>query len=67
MPGRRGMFFIKTGGILFLKLRGKRGIFFYLAGFRQDIGGVSHLMETQLAMIINSIIIEIDEDNFWKS
>jgi hypothetical protein len=29
----RGMFFIKTCGILFLKLRGKRGIFFYWAGF----------------------------------
>ena len=29
----RGMFFIKTGGILFLKLRGKRGMFFYWAGF----------------------------------
>jgi len=42
----RGMFFIKTGGILFLKLRGKRGIFFYLAGFRLDIGWVSQLLET---------------------
>jgi hypothetical protein len=42
----RGMFFIKTGGILFLKLRGKRGMFFYWAGFRRDIGGVSQLLET---------------------
>ena len=42
----RGMFFIKTGGILFLKLRGKRGMFFNLAGFRRDIGGVSQLLET---------------------
>jgi hypothetical protein len=28
----RGMFFIKTGGILFFKLRGKRGMFFLLGG-----------------------------------
>jgi hypothetical protein len=28
----RGMFFIKTGGILFLKMRGKRGMFFLLGG-----------------------------------
>ena len=63
----RGMFFIKTGGILFLKLRGKRGMFFYWAGFRRDTGWVSQLMETQLAMIINSAVIEIDEDKFWKS
>jgi hypothetical protein len=26
------MFFIKTGGILFFKLRGKRGMFFLLGG-----------------------------------
>jgi hypothetical protein len=42
----RGMFFIKTGGILFLKLRGKRGMFFYWAGFWRDTGGVSQLLET---------------------
>jgi len=47
----RDMFFTKTGGILFLKLRGKRGMFFYWAGFRRDIGWVSQLMETQLAII----------------
>jgi hypothetical protein len=43
---RRGMFFIKTGGILFLKLRGKRGMFFYWAGFLRDTGGVFQLLET---------------------
>ena len=43
---RRGMFFIKTGGILFLKLQGKRGMFFYWAGYRRDTGGVSQLLET---------------------
>jgi hypothetical protein len=42
----RGMFFIKTGGILFLKLRGKRGMFFYWAGFWRDIGGVFQLLGT---------------------
>ena len=42
----RGMFFIKTGGIVFLKLRGKRGMFFYWAGFRRDTGGVFQLLET---------------------
>ena len=42
----QGMFFIKTGGILFLKLRGKRGMFFLGAGFKRDIGGVSQLLET---------------------
>ena len=63
----RGMFFIKTGGILFFKLRGKRGMFFNGAGFRRDIGWVSQLMETQLAMIFNSTVIEIDEDKFWIS
>jgi hypothetical protein len=48
----RGMFFIKTGGILFLKLRGKRGMFFYLAGFWRDTGGVFQLLRTQLAIIV---------------
>jgi len=42
----RGMFFIKTGGILFLKLQGKRGMFFYWAGYRRDTGGVSQVLET---------------------
>ncbi len=42
----QGMFFIKTGGILFLKMRGKRGMFFYWAGFRLDIGGVFQLLGT---------------------
>jgi hypothetical protein len=41
-----GIFFIKTGGILFLKLQGKRGMFFYWAGYRRDTGGVSQLLET---------------------
>ena len=44
---RRGMFFIKTGGILFLKLRGKRGTFFLLggilAGYWRDISIVEDL------------------------
>ena len=42
----RGTFFIKTDGILFLKLQGKRGMFFYWAGYRRDTGGVSQLLET---------------------
>jgi hypothetical protein len=63
----RGMFFTKSGGILFLKLRGKRGMFFYWAGFGRDTGGISQLLRTQLAMIINSAVIEVDKDNFWKS
>ena len=42
----RGMFFIKTGGILFLKLRGKRGMFFIGRGFWRDTGGVFQLLET---------------------
>ena len=48
----RGMFFIKIGGILYLKLRGKRGMFFNGAGFKRDTGWVSQLLETQLAIII---------------
>jgi hypothetical protein len=55
------MFFIKTGGVM----AGSAGYFKNGAGFRQDIGGVSQLMETQLATICNSMIIEIYEDNFW--
>jgi hypothetical protein len=35
-PEWRGMFFIKTGGVLFL----------IGAGFRRDTGGVSQLLET---------------------
>ena len=45
----RGKFFIKTGGVLFLRLRGKRGMFFLRAGFKRDTGWVSQLLETQLA------------------
>ena len=30
---------MKTDGILFLKLRGKRGMFFIWAGFRRDMAG----------------------------
>jgi hypothetical protein len=42
------MFFIKTGGVM----AGSAGYFKNGAGFRQDIGGVSQLMETQLASIV---------------
>ena len=41
-PERRGMVFIKTGGVL----AGSAGYFFKLAGYGRDIGGVSQLMET---------------------
>ena len=44
-----GYVFIKTGGIFFLKLRGKRGMFFYWAGSKRDTGRVFQLLETQLA------------------
>ena len=39
----QGMFFINTGGILFLKLRGKRGMFFYWAGYWRGISIVGDL------------------------
>jgi hypothetical protein len=39
----RGMVFIKTGGVLFLKLRGKRGMFFYWAGYWRGISIVGDL------------------------
>jgi hypothetical protein len=39
---RRGMFFIKTGGVL----AEYAGYFFKCAGFRRDIGGVSQVLET---------------------
>ncbi len=58
----RGMFFIKTGGVLFLRLRGKRGMFFLRAGFTRDIGWVFQLLETYLAKICNSTVIEMYED-----
>jgi hypothetical protein len=48
MPGRRAMFFIKTGGVR----AGWAGYFFKCAGFRRDISGISQLVETQLANII---------------
>jgi hypothetical protein len=46
-PEWRGMVFIKNGGVL----AGSAGYFFKLAGYGRDIGGVSQLMETQLANI----------------
>jgi hypothetical protein len=49
------MVFIKTGGVL----AGSAGYFFKLAGYGRDIGGVSQLMETQLANICNFAIIHI--------
>jgi hypothetical protein len=42
------MFFIKTGGVL----ARYAGYFLNGAGFRRDIGWVSQLMETQLAIIV---------------
>ncbi len=36
-------FFIKTGGVLFLKLRGKRGMFFYWAGYWRVISIIGDL------------------------
>jgi hypothetical protein len=59
-PERRGMVFIKTGGVL----AGSAGYFFNLAGYGRDIGGVSQLMETQLAKICNSTVIELCKDIF---
>ena len=44
-----GYVFIKTGGVFFLKLQGKRGMFFYWAESKRDTGGVFQLLETQLA------------------
>ena len=45
---RRGMVFIKTGGVL----AGSAGYFFKLAGYGRDTGWVSQPLETQLASII---------------
>ena len=42
----RGMFFTKTGGILFLNCGVSEVCFFYWAGFWQDTGGVSQLLGT---------------------
>jgi hypothetical protein len=47
-PEWQGMVFIQTGGVL----AGSAGYFFKWAGYRLDIGWVSQLMETQLAIII---------------
>jgi hypothetical protein len=41
-PTRRGIFFIKTGGVL----AGSAGYFLKWAGYKLDIGGVSQLLET---------------------
>ena len=58
LQGRRGMVFIKPGGVF----AGSAGYFLKWAGFRLDIGWVSQLMETQLAILCNSKIIEIYND-----
>ena len=57
-PEWRDMVFIQTGGVL----AGSAGYFLKWAGYRLDIGWVSQLMETQLAIIFNSTIIEIPDD-----
>jgi len=43
-------------------VRDRRGISLNGAEFRRDIGGVSQLMETQLAKICNSMVIEFCKD-----
>ena len=43
-------------------MRDRLGIFKNGAGFRLDIGGVCQLLETQLANLCNSTIIEIYDD-----
>ena len=46
-PGVAGYVFYKNRrGTFFLKLRGKRGMFFYWAGFWRDTGGVFQLLRT---------------------
>ena len=52
------MVFIKPGGVF----AGSAGYFLKWAEFRLDIGWVSQLMETQLANIFNSTIIELCKD-----
>ena len=52
------MVFIKPGEVL----AGSAGYFLKWAGFRLDIGWVSQLMETQLAILCNSTAIELCED-----
>ena len=47
--------------------RNRQGIFLNGAGFKRDTGGVSQLMETQLAILNNSMIIEMYNDMFWIS
>jgi hypothetical protein len=59
-----GYVFIKTSGIFFLKLRGKRGMFFYWAGSKRDTGGVFQLLETQLASIQNPAFLQISYEKF---
>ena len=44
------MFFTKTGGILFLKLRGKRGMFFIGRGF--NLSGMKHLCRQRKNIIM---------------
>jgi hypothetical protein len=41
-----GMYFIKTGGVLFLNCGVSEVCFFYWAGFWRDTGGVSQLLRT---------------------
>ena len=52
------MVFIKTGGVL----AGSAGYFFKLAGYGRDTGWVSQPLETQLATICNSTVIEMCKD-----
>ncbi len=58
------MFFIEMGAGY---SQDQRGIFLKWAGYRRDIGWISQLLETQLAISFNSTFIEIYNDMFWIS